>query len=400
MTNNDGAAVSNGSAELPHDDLATEWARRRSERKVLHTDSAAAGRTSLAVQARIAEHLAAESESGAYSAEAAVAGELSTLRAQLGGLLGFDADDIAFTESSSNALAQLIDAFPRLSAGNEVWAVRTEWGPNLAAFADGGLRVDWLGADAAGVLDLDALESRLRVERPAAVHLVAAASHRALVQPIGAAAAVCDRFDVPLIVDAAQALGQVRIEPGAAAIYGTGRKWMCGPRGVGYLAVSDPWQSTLHPVAPAISAENWPAGSDRPIGRLGSREAFVAGRLGLATAVSEYLELGEDRIRERLSAIGVALRTALAGLPGWQLRDPIDAPGAIVALSPRDADTDVPAAAAELLRRGVLTTACPQYRAPKEMNGYLLRLSPHLETSSDDIAVIAGHLQEIGRAHN
>jgi hercynylcysteine S-oxide lyase len=164
---------------------------------------------------------------------------------------------------------------------------------------------------------------------------------------------------------------------------------------VGYLAVREPWQSRLQPVAPALAAVNWPAGADRPVGRLGSREAFVAGRLGLGVAVGEYLELGPARIRHRLHAIAVALRGAVAELPAWRLRDPVDAPGAIVALAPRSPDLDVPAVCAELLHRGVLSTACSRHRAPEDMTGDLLRLSPHVETTAEDIDAIAKHLREI-----
>ena len=376
---------------LPHDDLGRAWTARRGSRQVLHVDTAACGRTSDAVRARIAAHLTAESECGGYVAEGAAEQEFVRLRAGLGELIGFAAQDIAFVESASAAIALLIDTWP-LRPGDRVWALRSEWGPNLAAFADRGLRVEWLDTDPLGVLDVEALAARLRTDRPAVVHLTAFASHRPLAQPIADAVAVCDPAGVPVIVDAAQAVGQIEVAPGAAATYAPGRKWLCGPRGVGFLAVREPWQSRLQPVAPALSAANWTPGGPRPVGRLGSREAFAAGRLGLGVAVAEYLELGPARIRERLHATGVALRTALADLPAWRLRDPVDAPGATVALAPRSPELDVPAAAAELLERGILGTASSPERAPHEMTGYLLRLSPHLDITTDDIEEIAKQL--------
>ena len=79
----------------------------------------------------------------------------------------------------------------------------------------------------------------------------------------------------------------------------------------------EPWQSLLRPVAPARSATSWPPGGVRPLPRLTSGEAFVAGRLGLGVAIAEHLELAPARIQERLHGIAVALRTVLADLPGW-----------------------------------------------------------------------------------
>jgi pyridoxal 5-phosphate dependent beta-lyase len=379
---------------LPHEDLGQEWAARRGTRRLLHVDTAACGRTSAAVRDRIAGHLAAESDTGGYVAEGEARADLDRLQANLANLLGFAADEVAFLESASTALAQLLSAWP-LQTGQTVWVVRSEWGPNLAAFADRGLVVEFLDVDEAGVLVLDALAARLRTQRPAAVHVTAAASHRALVQPIAAAATICEAAEVPLIVDNAQALGQIEIEPGAAATYGTSRKWLCGPRGVGFLAVREPWQSRLVPVAPALSHAAWPVSGDRPLPRLGSREAFVGGRLGFGVAIAEHLELGPARIRERLHGIAVALRTAFAELPAWRLNDAIDAPGALVTLAPKDDDLDVAEFRAALLSRGVLCTAAQPERAPHEMTGYLLRFSPNLEISLDDVEQIAKQVADI-----
>lgn len=383
-------------ASLPHADLAATWAERRGPRAVIHADSAAAGRTSIATRARIAEHLDLEAAIGGYVAQARVEDELAAARENLGLLLGFSGGDVAFHESASTAFAQLLGSW-RLEPGDTVWAVRSEWGPNLAAFEDLRLHVELLDTDDDGVLDVEALARRLRGARPAMVHLDGYTSHRALAQPVAAAAAVCHPAEVPVVVDTAQALGQIAVEPGAAAVYGTGRKWLCGPRGVGYLAVRDPWQARLQPVTPALAVGSWPVGGDRPIGRLGSREAFHAGRLGLGVAVAEHLELGPERIRERIHATAVALRTALAEVPGWKLRDAVDAPGAIVVVEPEREGLDVPSVHAELLRRGVLGTAAPVLRAPHDMTGDALRFSPHADLSSQDVGDIARELADISR---
>ncbi len=379
---------------LPHPDLVATWAEHRGPRDLIHADAAAAGRTSIATRARIAAHLDLEARTGGYVAGARAEEELTAARDQLGLLLGFDGADVTFTESASTAIAQLLYSWD-LKPGDSVWAVRSEWGPNLAAFADLGLTVEWLETSDDGVVDVDALARRLRSSRPAMVHLDGYTSHRALAQPVADVVAVCDPAEVPVVVDAAQALGQIAVGPGAAAVYGTGRKWLCGPRGVGYLAVRDPWQARLTPVTPALTAENWPVGGDRPIGRLGSREAFIAGRLGLGVAVAEHLELGPERIREQLHAVAVALRSALADVLGWTLRDAVEAPGAIVALEPADPGLDVVRVQAELLRRGVLGTACPVLRAPHDMTGWTLRFSPHLDVSLDDVDRIATELAAV-----
>jgi pyridoxal 5-phosphate dependent beta-lyase len=112
------------------------------------------------VRARIAAHLSAEAADGGYVAEAAVAEELRRARRMLGGLLGFDEGDVAFLESGSAALAQLLASWP-LQVDDSVWVAPSEWGPNLAAFADRGLHVGLVDVDDDGVVDQEALSARL-----------------------------------------------------------------------------------------------------------------------------------------------------------------------------------------------------------------------------------------------
>ncbi|MFC5089909.1 aminotransferase class V-fold PLP-dependent enzyme [Amycolatopsis plumensis] len=340
--------------ELPYPELGSEWASLRFQKEeVLHLDTAACGRTSHAVQARVATYLAHEAEVGGYVAEASMASVFKNGRAGLGALIGFTAEDVAFTESASTAFVQLLASWP-LEKGDTVWALRSDWGPSLAALIDRGLRVELLDVDSRGVLDVDALERRLRHSRPALLHMTAALSHRAVLQPITECLVACSSREVPVILDVAQAAGQFAVPEGVAAVYGTGRKFLCGPRGVGYLAVSKVWQPALHPRAPALVVEAWP-GEDRLVRRLESREAFIGGRAGLAVALGEFHEMGAGRIRARLDAIGRAGRRVLGNVPGWSACDPVGAPGAIISLEVASDYVDLAVVRAKLLRQKVVS---------------------------------------------
>ncbi|MFI9388985.1 aminotransferase class V-fold PLP-dependent enzyme [Kutzneria sp. NPDC052558] len=355
---------------LPHDSVRTAWTGLRSETPLLHLDSAACGRTTVATRAAIAEHLEREAELGGYIAEGEADGAVTEARRQLGRLLGgFGPDEVALLESASTAGAQLLAAWP-VEPGDEVWIAPSEWGPNIQAFRDRGLDPVLLKVDDSGLIDLDALRARLITRRPAMVHLTGLTAHRALVQPAREIIEIAG--DVPVVIDTAQALGHIEIPDGAAAVYGTSRKWLSGPRGVGYLAVREPWPERLVPRAPALNS------GVQPVRSLESREAYVAGRVGLATTLREYVGIGPELIRERLWAIGRELRAGLADLPGWSLRDPVDAPGAIVALVPDD-ERDLVRLRADLVDRKMLTTVSGRERAPLDITRPMLRLSPHVD---------------------
>lgn len=239
---------------------------------------------------------------------------LRQLRADLGRLVGVNADDVGLVESASSALAALLAAWP-VERGDAVACAPSEWGPNLAAFRDRGLRVVPLPVDGAKAVDVAALPAALAQTRPALVHLTVASAHRALVQPAAEVVRACRSVGVPVLCDLAQALGQVPVhEIDADAVYGTGRKWLAGPRGVGWVAVHASTEVVLRPVWPALRAEDWPG--EAPVARrLESREAHVAGRVGLAVAVREHIELGPEWIHARLADVGRATREALADRP-------------------------------------------------------------------------------------
>jgi pyridoxal 5-phosphate dependent beta-lyase len=362
------------------------WREQRPPAGLLHLDSAAAGRSSIATLAASAAHAEREATRGAYVALAEAAPVLAAGRAELAALLGVPAAGLAITESADSALQALLAAWP-LRAGDTVAVVASEWGPNLEAFRDRGLRVAELAARDDGQVDLDHLERFLASSPPAAVHLTQVASHRALVQPVAAAARICQAAGVPLWVDAAQALGHVDTAAGADAVYSTSRKWLAGPRGVGLLGIARPWWDRLTTPVPGMAVPGTP-----PVQLLESQEAHVAGRVGLSLAVREHLDLGPAAVWARLAEVGQATRLALAGLPGWRVVDAAGAPGAITALRPA-AGQDLIAVRRRLIDdHGIATTVAMPARAPRDMREPYLRISPQVDCSAADLGQLAAAL--------
>jgi pyridoxal 5-phosphate dependent beta-lyase len=354
-----------------------------------HLDSAAASRTSPATRLAAARHADREASTGAYVAEAEAAVVLDRARTSLAHLVGLPADGLAFVESATVALESLLTAWP-LTPGDLVAVAPSEWGSNRSIFAARGLRLMELDTDKVGRVDLDSLSRTLRVTRPALVHLTQVAAHRALVQPIAEVLDVCRAVNVPVWVDAAQAIGHVDTAIGVDVIYGTGRKWLRGPRGVGWLGVSDRWWPALR-VRHHVQAD-----PDEPVVRaLQSDEAHVAGRVGLGNAIDEFLAAGPEQVWQRLVAVGRRTREILAGIPGWAVVDPPDAGTAITALRPTRGH-DVASARARLLQRyEILTTASSPARAPRDMNEPLLRISPHLDCSDEALLALRDALYVI-----
>jgi hercynylcysteine S-oxide lyase len=354
-----------------------------------HLDTAACGRSSIETLHAVAAHAEREAVAGAYVAASEADSVIESGRAALAGLFGMAPGGIAFTESGTASLAALLRSWP-LSAGQTVAVVPSEWGPNLDAFTDRGLRVEFLAVHADGIVDLDALRRFVVMTPPAFVHLTLVASHRPLVQPAAEVAAICHEAGVPLWTDAAQALGHVAVSCGADVAYSTSRKWLTGPRGVGVIAVAEPWWRRLRPHASQLEREVLGDGS--PVLLLDSSDAHFAGRVGLCNAVAEFVATGPAAVFERLALVGKETRAALANVPGWEVVGEADAPSAITALRPTAGQEVAEVRSMLLEQHQIVTTAARPARAPREMTVPYLRVSPHVDCTPEAIAELAAAL--------
>ncbi|QXG74490.1 ergothioneine biosynthesis PLP-dependent enzyme EgtE [Modestobacter sp. L9-4] len=372
---------------LPHDDLGDRWRAARPAAAGVHLDSASCGRQSEAVLDAVARHARHEAEIGGYVAQGAADGLLQQGRSVLAGLVGMAAADVAFTESATSAVRTLLSAW-RLPAGSRVAVLPGEYWHNVAAIEAAGCVPVLLPADDLGRADVEGVARLLRTDPPALVHLTLVASHRGVVQPGREVAALCRAAGVPLVLDVAQALGHVDCDLGADAAYGTSRKWLAGPRGVGFLVVRPSVTARLTPVTDPGRYDDGGAGVDHARW-YESGEGHVAGRVGLTLALGEHLAAGPDRVRERLSALGRATRERLDGRGGWRVAEPLEEPTAITTLTAPDG-VDVRGVSARLRTElGVLTTAPGRERAPRELTGPVLRVSPHLDATLDQLDALA-----------
>jgi pyridoxal 5-phosphate dependent beta-lyase len=351
--------------------LAEHWRSARPSAAGVHVDSAACSRQSFAVIDAAASHARHEAEVGGYVAAEAAEPVLDAGRAAVGALTGMAAADVVFTTGSGHALDLLLAGW---TGDRTIACLPGEYGPNLVIMAARGFEVRHLPADARGRLVVDEAAAGLAADPPALAHLTALGSHRGILQPLAEFTAECRRLGLPLVVDAAQALGHVDCAVGPDAIYSSSRKWMAGPRGVGVLAVR-----------PGLLPEE-------ALGRLAHAEANVAARLAFSVAVGEHLSAGTEHVHARLAEVGRTTREALAGLTGWRVVEPVDEPTAITTLESVDGLDPHRVRSWLIAERRVVTTAIGIERAPLELRVPALRVSPHVDVTAEDLAVLVESL--------
>jgi len=134
--------------------------------------------------------------------------------------------------------------------------------------------------------------------------------------------------DALFLLDACQSVGQMPVkveEIGCDMLSTTGRKYLRGPRGTGFLYVRHEVIERLEPPFIDIHAADWVA-RDRYVVRPDARrfenwETNYAAKVGLATAIDYVLAWGIDQVWERVRELGASLRRRLGDLPGVVVRD-------------------------------------------------------------------------------
>jgi pyridoxal 5-phosphate dependent beta-lyase len=237
---------------------------------------------------------------------------------------------------------------------------------------------------------VDEAARQLTANPPALVHLTALASHRGVAQPVAELVAVCRAAGIPLVMDAAQAFGHLDCNVGADAVYSSSRKWLAGPRGVGFLAVRPELVARLERQQP-------PAAWDVPVTLLQSfehGEHNAAARIGYSVALGEHLAAGPELVRARLAEVGRTARQVLAEVAGWRVVEPAHEPTAITTLEPIAGADPTGVRAWLIAERGIVTTSCEVLRAPFELTKPVLRITPHVDTTVEDLEQFAAALAD------
>jgi pyridoxal 5-phosphate dependent beta-lyase len=354
----------------------------------LHLDSAACSRQSFAVLDAAARHARHEAEVGGYVAAEAAKPVLDAGRAALAALAGMSEAEVVFTTGSLHALDLLLSSWP--PGGRTLACLPGEYGPNLALMAAHGFARRTLPTDREGRVAVDEAAISLAADPPGLVHLTAVASHRGVVQPLQQMGQLCRELGLPLVVDAAQALGQVDCAVGVDAVYASSRKWMAGPRGVGVLVVRPTLMQRLQPRLPP---PEW-ISSLSVAQRLELGEANVAARVGFSVALGEHIASGPAAVRARLAEVGRISRTVLADLHGWRVVEAVDEPSAITTLAPLDGADPQKVRAWLIAERRIVTTSAGVERAPLELTTPVLRISPHVDATADDLTTFAAALTD------
>ena len=313
---------------------------------VAHLNNAGASLPPRVVTDTVIDHLRLEASTGGYEAAAEVADRTAAVYDSIARLLGAQPGEIAYTENATRAWDMAVYGFP-FRPGDRVVTARAEYVSNAIALLQlrrrHGIEIVVVDDDEHGQVDLDALDAVL--DRGAAmVALTHVPTHGGLVNPAAAVGERCRaRDDVCFVLDACQSAGQLPLDVeaiGCDVLAATGRKFLRGPRGTGFLYVRETWIDRLEPPMLDLHAARWTGPDSYEIHHGGRRfeswETSYANRLGLGAAVDYALGVGLDAAWDRLRGLAARLREQLVAIDGVTVHDKGALKGGIVTFTVDD----------------------------------------------------------------
>ena len=363
---------------------------------VAHFNNAGASLMPSPVLAAVTGHLDLEAIVGGYEAAEQAKPRIERVYAAVGTLLGCDPDEVAVVENATRAWDMAFYSLP-FAPGDRILTAMAEYASNYIAFLQvarsRGATVEVIPNDEHGQLSVDALRRTID-ERVKLIAITHVPTNGGLVNPAAAVGAVAREAGIPYLLDACQSVGQMPIDVGAIGcdmLSATGRKFLRGPRGTGFLYVRRGFVDYLEPPFLDLHAARWTARDTYEVApgarRFENWESNVAAKIGLGAAVDYALDWGLAAIRDRVYALAGLLRARLAEMPAVAVHDLGLEKCGIVTFSPRQATPD---AVKQRLREAgvnVSVTRRPSTRLDMEARGLdeMVRASVHYYNTEDEI---------------
>ncbi len=297
---------------------------------LIHFNNAGAALAPKIVSDTVYRHLAEEQRIGGYEAATAAETQLKRFYEAFATLLHCAPEEIAYAENATHAWNSVFNAIS-FKEGDKIITGQSEYASNFLSLLHlarrRGVSIEVIPNDASGIIDLERLESALnpQVKLIALTHVP---SQSGVIHPAAAVGRIARQYGILYLLDACQSVGQIDLNVeilNCDMLTGTGRKYLRGPRGTGFLYVSRNCIPKLEPAWIDLHSAHWVSRDHYEFRddakRFENWECFVAGKIGLGVAVDYALKIGLPSIEARVRELGENLRASLRTIPGVEVHE-------------------------------------------------------------------------------
>jgi selenocysteine lyase/cysteine desulfurase len=373
---------------------------------VLHLNAAGSALPSQRTLDATLNHLQLEAEIGGYEAAAKAHDELEGFYPSVAKVIGAAPDEIAFVENATRAWDLAFYSLD-FKPGDRILTCVSEYSSNYISYLQvakkTGAEIVVVPDDNYGQIDLGALERAID-QHTRLVSISHVPTQGGLVQPAEAVGKIANDAGVLYLLDACQSVGQLPVDVsmiGCDFLSVTGRKYMRGPRGTGFLYAKRATTADIEPLLLDNHAAKWTEDNAYAVRddarRFENWERYFAGVIGLKAAADQINELGMEPIWARLRELADGLRARLATLKGVRLTDLGKVKGGIVTFAVDGKDHNE--LKARLREQAINVTVSTQFSSRLDLKGRglrdVMRASVHVYNTEDELDRFVSALEAI-----
>jgi len=373
---------------------------------VLHFNSAGSSLMPIPVFDALQNVLRDEYEVGGYEAERRAQDDIALFYTEFAALLNVLPSEIAYVENATRAWDMAFYGL-NLKPGDRVITHESEYASNYLALLQQsrrlGFEIDLVPSDQFGQIDVEALDHMVGSDTKL-IAITHVPTQGGLVNPAAEVGKVAQKHGVLFLLDACQSVGQIDVDVaqiGCDILSGTGRKFLRGPRGTGFLYVRSGVMDQIEPPFIDLFSATWIEKNSFEFidgaRRFENWESFVAGRVGLMTAARYAREIGLKNIETRVAQLAQGLRESLSELDGVSVHDLGQRKCGIVTFKKAGIEPTDLASKLRMRNINVSVSAMTSARLdlePRNLNS-LVRASVHYFNSEDEIGRFVEAISEI-----
>ena len=373
---------------------------------VIHLNSAGASLMPTPVLQTQINHLKLEADIGGYEAAGRCADAIEQVYHSLASLINSQTSEIAVVENATVGWMMAFYAIP-FQPGDRILTAEAEYAANYLAFLHmarmKGVLIEVIPSNEYGETCPQALENMLD-ERVKLIAISHVPTNGGLVNPVAKIGAIARRHNILFLVDACQSAGQIPLDVNAIQcdlLTATSRKYLRGPRGMGFLYVRAERLAQLHPPMIDLYGANWTAIDQYQLRddarRFENWENNYAAKLGFGAAVDYALNIGIDAIEQEISRLATKLRQSLSDMAAVTLHDIGRQQCGIISFSIQDKDAaDIQQQLrAENINLNISRPSSTLIDATRRQLPNLLRASVHYYNSDEELEQFVHTLRKI-----